>query len=227
MSSLRISDFSKESKYSVSKWMKHPVLLDFSEMEVLLNHLSPFTIYNVSEILPFNHLEVTKDQFLGSYKHYIEGIKSGNFLLSNYFSCALTATPLAVYACSVGPDKYLVKPLLPLIQMQQHRFFPSKAAGAFHSMVMSPGSIHWGIQFSYPQIFQRGNLFTKVSDPQQFPNTPLFTKLVQWLRTYTVPTTFIWEGKKIATPFRLGKQCFSWINTHPQLKEHGILVHVY
>ena len=94
-------------------------------------------------------------------------------------------------------------------------------------MVMSPGSIHWGIQFSYPQIFQRGNVFTKVSDPQQFPNTSLFTKLVQWLRTHTVPTTFIWEGKKIATPFRLGKQCFSWINAHPQLKEHGIFVHVY
>ena len=207
--------------------MKHAVLIDDHEMGLLLVHLQPLSLYNVSEILPLDDLEVATDHFLKNYKEYIEGIQMGHFLSSKDFQSALTATSTALYACLTGRDKYMAKPLLPLVQMQQHRFFPSKAAGAFHSMVMSSGSIHWGIQFAYPQIFQRGHLFTKVSDPQQFPNTPLFAKLVQWLRTYTVPTTFIWGGKKIATPFRLGKQCFNWINSHPQLKEHGILVHVY
>ena len=92
---------------------------------------------------------------------------------------------------------------------------------------MSHESIHWGVQLAYPQIFFDGTLYSKVSDETLFPNTALFTKLVKWLRASTVPTTFLWDDKKISTPIRLGKQCFSWIHNHAQLKEQGIAIHVY
>jgi hypothetical protein len=231
MPSLRISEPSKEGKYSVSKWIKHQVLLDVPEMEELCRFIAPAHFYNVSEVLSLAGLEVGTDQFLNSYKIYIDGLKSGQIsadpLIKKHFSSAISIDPSALYACVIGPDKYMAKPLRPLIQMQQHRFFPSKAAGEFHSMVMSQESVHWGIQFSYPQIFHNGSAYTKVTDPQLFPNTPLFTRMVQWFRSHTVPTTFLWGGKKIATSFRLGKECFGWINDHPQLKEQGIEVHVY
>ncbi len=40
----------------------------------------------------------------------------------------------------------------------------------------------------------------------------------QWVRDNTRATPFSVEGKKINATMRLGKNCFSWINHHPQLK---------
>lgn len=230
MSLLRVSEPSVEGKFTVSKWIKHQVLLDPLEMKTLFAHLGEISFFNVSEILPLEGLQIEQESFLKAYESYANGLKEGktifDFAIKRHLSCAVSSHQEALYATSIG-DKYMAKPLRPLIQLQQHRFFPSKSAGEFHSMVMSQESIHWGVQFAYPQIFHDGNSYTKVSDPDRFPNTPLFTKLVRWLRAETQPTTFVWEGKKIATAFRLGKNCFSWIHRHPQLVQQGIEVHVY
>lgn len=220
-----------ETKFSVSKWLKHQVLLDVSEMEELCHHLAPLFLLNVSEIKPLQELEISLEQFLTSYREYISILKAGKIPLDRQiqrsFSCALTTNPAMLYAHSIGSDKYMAKPLKPVIQMQQHRFFASKTGGAIHPMVMSHESIHWGIQWAYPQIFFDGSTYSKVSDATLFPNTALFTKLVKWLRAQTVPTTFLWEDKKIPTSIRMGKQCLSWIEHHAQLKEQKIKVHVY
>ena len=217
--------------FSVSKWLKHQVLLDLPEMEELCRHLAPFHFFNVSEIKPLEELELSSEHFLKSYQEYIEILKAGRVPLDRqiqrHLSCALTTDATMLYAHAIGTEKYMAKPLKPLVQMQQHRFFPSKTAGTINPMVMSHASIHWGVQLAYPQIFFDGAAYSKVSDETLFPNTALFTKLVKWLRASTVPTTFVWDDKKISTPIRLGKQCFSWIHNHAQLKEQGIAIHVY
>ena len=218
-------------KFSVSKWLKHQVLLDVAEMEELCRHLAPFQFFNVSEITALQDLELSLDRFLKSYQDYIDILKAGRVPLDRqiqrHLSCALSVNADALYAHAVQPEKYMAKPLRPLVQMQQHRFFPSKTGGTINPMVMSPASIHWGIQLAYPQIFFDGASYSKVSDETLFPNTALFTKLVKWLRAQTVPTTFLWDDKKVSTPIRLGKQCFTWIHNHAQLKEQGIGIHVY
>ena len=230
MSSLKLSQ-GQETRFSVSKWLKHQVLLDMTEMEEFCQHLSPFYFFNVSEITSLPDLELPLEKFLKSYQEYIDILKAGRVPLDRqiqrHLSCALTADSEALYAQAVQPEKYMAKPVKPVIQMQQHRFFPSKTAGTINPMVMSHESIHWGIQVAYPQIFFDGALYSKVSDEKLFPNTALFTKLVKWLRSQTVPTTFLWDDLKISTPLRLGKQCFSWIHNHAQLKEQGITIHVY
>ncbi|HUD02379.1 MAG TPA: hypothetical protein VMR37_08615, partial [Rhabdochlamydiaceae bacterium] len=227
--SLKLSQ--PEGKFSVSKWLKHQVLLDVAEMEELCRHLAPFHFFNVSEITTLTDLELPLERFLQSYREYIDILKAGRVPLDRqiqrHLSCALTVDANSLYAHAVQPEKYMAKPLKPLVQMQLHRFFPSKTAGTINPMVMSHASIHWGIQLAYPQIFFDGALYSKVSDETLFPNTALFTKLVKWLRAQTVPTTFLWDHKKISTPIRMGKQCFTWINNHAQLKEQGITIHVY
>ena len=233
MPSLKLSTPEIEGKFSVSKWLKHQVLLDSSEMEDLCRHLTPFNFFNVSEITSLLNLELPLEQFLTSYREYIETLKAGKTPLDRriqrHLSCALTSDEEALYAHLIGTEKYMAKPMKPLVQMQQHRFFASKTAGTINPMVMSHESIHWGVQLSYPQIFLDGasGNYSKVSNEALFPNTTLFTKLVKWLRSNTVPTTFLLDDKKIATPLRLGKQCFSWIHNHNQLKEQGINIHVY
>lgn len=217
--------------FSVSKWLKHQVLLDLPEMEELCRHLTPFHFFNVSEIKLLEELELPVEAFLKSYQDYIEILKAGRVPLDRqiqrHLSCALTTDANTLYAHAIGAEKFMAKPLKPVVQMQQHRFFPSKTAGTVNPMVMSHESIHWGVQLAYPQIFFDGAAYSKVSDQTLFPNTALFTKLVKWLRSATVPTTFVWDDKKISTPIRLGKQCFSWIDNHAQLKQQGIAIHVY
>jgi len=217
--------------FSVSKWLKHQVLLDDSEMEELCSHLTPFHFFNVSEIKPLEELELSLENFLKAYQDYIEILKAGRVPLDRHIqrhlSCALTADANSLYAHPVGTEKFLAKPLKPVVQMQQHRFFPSKTAGTIHPMVMSHESIHWGVQLAYPQIFFDGTVYSKVSDEALFPNTALFTKVVKWLRSATVPTTFLLDDKKISTPIRIGKHCFAWVHNHAQLKEQGISIHVY
>lgn len=217
-----------EKKISVSKWLKHQVLLDVSEMEACLNWLAPFEFYNVSSIVPLEELNISCEQFLKKYQSYILNLKQGKNCEPDrvVFSSVMTVDTGALYAKEVRSGGWMAKLNAPVVQLQNHRFFASNVDHKIHSMVMSPGSVQWGLQFSFPQIFfdGEGGSYTKTST---FPNAALFSKLLKWLRNETVPTTFIWGGHKVATPLRLGKECCRWIENHPQLVEQGIKVHVY
>jgi len=207
----------QRNAFSVSKWLKHQVLLDTAEMEELCRF--PFKLYNVSQILPSADNEVSKKEFLDSYRDYIEQLKEGKVVTPRSFSCAISVEELHVE--EIGPGKYMTKQRLPVIQMQPHRFFFSKIGKTIQPMVMSPESIPWGIQFSYPQIFIRDGVFTKTTG---FPNTELFTNLMRWFRAHTHPTTFLYQEEKISTPLRLGK---NWKEDHPFLPTHNLGLYVY
>ena len=228
---LKLSHPSQEGVLNVSKWLKTQVLLSDAEMRSLLDHLNPFSFYNVSEVV--TEEVIPQELFLNAYTRYAQTLKSGKVLedkeLRRFFSAALSVTSEALYKMEVKPGQFLIKAIKPILQMQLHQFLPSKLDGKFHPMVLSQDSVSWGLQFSYPQICQnpRTNLFAKVVKSEEFPNTELFDKLMKWLRNFSVPTTFVWEGKKTSVPMRLGKECFSWIEAHPELKEKGIQVYVY
>jgi hypothetical protein len=91
-------------------------------------------------------------------------------------------------------------------------------------MSMGVKAIFWGIQISYPQIYQdpKSMELLKVGESN---NSELFALVRSWVRDATRPTPFVVSGMKTNVPIRLGKQCFSWIGAHPQLKEQGIVVH--
>ncbi len=218
-------------KILVSKWLKHQVLLDVAEMEKLLDHLNPLYLFNVSEIKSFEELEISKGEFLNSYGEYIQLLKDGIVPVKpcRHFSSALTVDHGLLYATEVVPGRFMAKGMKPIIQMQQHRFFASKTGETIQPMVLSGESIHWGLQFAYPQIFfdSEQNVYEKITTSDRFPNTALFSKLIKWLRTETVPTTFLLSGKKICTPLRLGRECLKWIHHHPQLLKQQVSVHVY
>jgi len=200
-------------------------------MADLFRALGPFQIYNTAEVV--QQPEIPAAQFLEGYHRYAEPLQNGKIpdeqQLRRLFSSALSKTGEAFYAMEVGPGRYLVKPILPVVQMQLHHFLASETDGKFYPMVFGIGSVTWGIQFSYPQIYQnpKSHTFAKVVDSPEFPNTRLFIELVRWLRSYTVPTTFVHGGKKTATAIRLGKRCLPWIGRHAGLVQKGVSVYVY
>jgi hypothetical protein len=227
---LRLSTPSQEGVLRVSKWIKVQLLLESCEMKELFEQLSPFEIYCVSEVVDEKRAKISHQEFLEGYGVYIQTLKEGKVpderVLKRLLSSVFTLSSDLLYGLEVGSGRWLVKALKPVIQLQLHHFFVSSVDQKFHSMTLGADSISWGVQFSYPQLYQdpKTHAFSKVVSSPDFPNTQLFLRLMQWIRKRTIPTPFIQEGKRVNVPMRLGKSCSSWINQHPQLIEKGLSV---
>lgn len=228
---VRISSPEKEGVMRASKWLKHQLLITEEEIRSLFEALSPFEIFVVSEPVTRETMCMKNEEFLTHFDEYIAALKAGQHPdeagLRRIFSSVFTSSRKALYAMEVGRERYLIKPIKPVIQLQLHHFFVSTIDGKFHPMVLGKESITWGIQFSYPQIYQcpKTQDFAKVVLSDEFPNSALFHKLVKWTRAHTVPTPFLFQNKRSNEPIRLGKGCFPWIARHPGLKERGVTVH--
>jgi hypothetical protein len=219
---IRTSKPEREGKLRTSKNLKHQVLLDAEEMEELFAHLGDFSLYVVSQPVTDEQMEIPRSHFFALYRRYIESLKRGELLqdplLRPFFSSIWTVDPSILYAMEVAGGKYLIKPLRPILQLQLHEFIFSNVDKKIHPLVQGPGSISWGIQFSYPQIYQDPKTDEMVKVARELPNSQLYFALSRWLRAHTLPTMFSYEGERIVSSLRLGKKCVSWIQTHPQLE---------
>lgn len=205
-----------------SKWLKSPILIDGNEMQSLLTALGDFWIFRTSGVTRQGEGLISTEEFLFHYTEYVEALRQGKQVdeerIRPYFSAIFTLTPRAVYAVYLPNQQQLIKVDQPVIQLQHHKFTYSTLDGKFRSMVLGSNSISWGVQFSYPQLYQDANFQVKqVRVGEAFPNTALFHKLQKWVRYHTVATPFLIGPQRINVPIRLGKQCFEWINAHPQL----------
>lgn len=216
--------------YHASKWLSVALLIDSDEMKSLFDALGDFLIFTVGTVVKKETGPVSHETFLSCYKDYIETLKSGRLpedsTYRTLFASVLTVALDHVYAMHVGTDGQLIRISKPVVQLQAHNLDYSKADGKFRPMVFGKDSVLWGIQFSYPQLFEdpETHAVHKVDDNDQFPNTALFRALQKWTRQHTVPTPFIVNEKVVNVPMRLGKHCFTWINKHPQLEKKGLKV---
>lgn len=223
-----ISSPQEEGLLQVSKWLKLQVLLDEEEMRLLLNDLGQIYFVNVTGPVQKEQAILSKEQFFVFYKEYIDSLKK--VVVPNFhniripFSSSLSHDLDAFYAIALKDERYLIKPRKPVIQLQAHSFFYSQVDQSFHSMTLSPESISWGLQFSYPQWIQhpKNHQIQKIKDNPEWTNTSLFALLMKWMREFTRPTPFFVNGSKINVPIRIGKKALSWIKNHPQLKEKKI-----
>jgi hypothetical protein len=225
--SLRISTNQAEGVYQGSKYLKHQVLCDAEELKKLFDSLGLFWIYPLTGLSDGE--PISPDLFLKEYASWIEVLKGGKTPtdrdLRKMLAAALTATPDALWKQEVPGNRYIVKMGAPVIQMQAHFFTYSSVDEVFRPMTMSEKSIFWGIQFSLPQIYQDPKTM-QLLEIEESQNKLLFEKIKLWARETTRATPFVVQGKKTNVPIRLGKNCFSWIHSHPQLIEQGIEVYV-
>lgn len=226
---LRMSSPQVEGILQVSKWLKMPVLLDGQEMRQLWQELGSVHIMQTSCPVLFGREEMGVEMFCDRYEDYIKALRQGACvdLFKPMFSCAISTSLDDFYMMPLPKEGMgLVKPIRPVIQMQAHYFFYSTVDRQFHSMVQGKESVAWGIQFSYPQLFQdpQSKMIVKVTDQTLFQNTTLFTTLMRWMRSHTLPTPFVVDGVKTNATIRVGQQALTWVNTHPQLraKEIGV-----
>lgn len=225
---IRISP--NEKPMEASKWLDVQALLDGDEMACLLEALNSPYLFLTGCVCAAGHARLTVPLFLEAYCAYIDSLKHGNLpdekKFRPLFSAALTATVDVMYAIPLKEDREILRICKPVIQMQFHRLGFSEADRTFRPMAFGSNTIFWGIQFSYPQLFQDLNTHEvyKVIESERFPNTSVFRTLQRWMRQHTIPTPFVFNHTKINASMRLGKRCLSWINHHPQLNERGLSI---
>lgn len=213
---------------SVAKWIHLPALLDQGEMEALLAALEGARIFSASCVVELGKEEISHADFLEGYGAYVDALRGGCVPdmapFRPLFSTLWTVKPEELLFASSDGCRGVVRPTQPVLQLQLHQLGYSPLDGKFRSMVFGDSSISWGIQFSYPGIYQDPQTMRSCKVDESFSNTHLFRQLQRWMRRHTVATPFEVEGQKVNVPIRLGKSCFSWINDHPQLIEQNLRV---
>lgn len=221
---LRISTPIVEGLFQAAKWLKIQALIDVDELAALMQALGDFAIYPLSGALPMASFPMDKSFYLSTYCTWIEGLKEGivptsfGALNASMWSCSEDA----LWLQELPGKRYVARPRLPFLQVQVHQMGYSEVDRVFRPMLLSQESIFWGLQFSFPQVFEhpvKGFL-----EPKEFLNAHLFQIVRKWSRNYTMATPMVVEGVRQNIPIRLGKRCFSWINRHPQLKQRKLSV---
>ena len=229
MNQLRLSN-SEESTLQASKWLYVQALLDNQEMVSLFEFINPFFLASCGTVSPLGEGVVSQNKFLDHYKSYIDSLQIGELLpLEKYqsvFSCAMTTSLDTLYAIPIGESQQLVRVSKPVIQMQSCNIAYSTEDKKFYAKVFGSQNIRWGVQFGYPQLYQdpKTKEVITIRNSPDFPNSELFHLIQKWIRSHTIPTPFFVDNVLTNVPMRLGKNCLSWINKHPQLIEKKIKV---
>lgn len=213
---LRISTPDKEGIYQGSKYLKYQVLCDPAELETLFKEF--FHLYRLTGLN--DGMPLSQAEFLDEYSRWIEGLKEGKIptdaQLKKILACAMTADLEALWLQPVPGNRFMTKIAKPLIQIQAHFFTYSSIDGVFRPMSMGPESVFWGLQFSFPQIYQDPKTF-ELLEVEESINTDLFEKVKRWVRDTTRATPFTIDGKRVNATIRIGKNSLSWAGRHPQL----------
>lgn len=213
-----------------SKWISLSLLCDEAELKNLFESLGEFFLVSIAGVNEAGKEITSLENFLSDYRTYIEALKQGTLPSSAFIQEALTkglSSSLDHFGKIVlGDGRSIVRIVKPVIQIQASFFIYSQTDGKFHEKAFSQDSIPWGLQFSYPQLFQEVETkeIKKVLSDSTFPNTLLFKKLQEWVRNHTTPTPFLIGEKKINLSARIGKSQKSWLNQHPSLLNKGLRV---
>lgn len=213
MADLVVLSLDKKIPYQASKWLKVQALLDAEEFSSLLDSTEAFLYEMQGEIPP---LEAKK-----RYTDYVEALKKGKNPPPESFAWYWTKKVESLYLLDTGQGMQ-VRICEPIVQISHHQMNFTPEDKTFRSNLFGPETIFWGLQFSFPQLFQDPVTkdILKVTDPIRFPNLELYRHIQRWLRENTVPTPF----EQVNAPQRLGKKALGWINQHPHLKKKGLWV---
>jgi hypothetical protein len=220
----RLSSLEDEGMMNCSRWLRHAVLLDLSELKDLLKSLGECFFLPGTGLVSEDNWSVSKENILENYREYLSWINSKEIMpspeLKRFFTLMLSPGVEEFYAVKAG-GRYLLKAKLPVIQVQLYHCFISRFDKQIHPMALSKDSFSFGLQFSYPQVYEdpKTHLFSKVLLEKQFASSALFKKLVQWVRKNTKPVLLTIQESQVNAPFRMGKKSQDLVDAHLGLKK--------
>lgn len=230
----RISTQAKEGNLQVSKWLHIQALLSGDEMHQLIEKvegkLEKIHFVASGQVGQPCDLVVSREKFEKNYQEYVECLSLGNLPDSrktqSNFSLSLSLTLDNFYCIEVASGGILVKTIKPVVQMQAHFMGFSVVDERCRPMVRCSESIPWGIQISYPLIYQdpKTDQVHQALKEEAFTSRLIFQEIQKWMRLHSRATPILYKEKRMNIPMRLGHDCFSWINNHSMLQYHGLIV---
>ena len=219
---MRVSTPAVEGRFQAAKWLKIGAFLSAEELEALLHALGPLICLPLSGLVALADLPLSPPNFVSAYRTAVSLWGEGE-ALRPFNAQAWTRSLDAVWLAAAGEDRYLVRLAQPCVQVQVHHMTYSPIDHAFRPMVFGSDAIFWGLQWSFPQVYQDPKTQEFVEKPTG-PNAELFQQIRRWMREFTLATPMSVAGKRVNLPMRLGRACFPWINEHPHLKARGLRV---
>lgn len=215
--SLQIISKSHFQKPHFSKWQKVQVLLDPIELERLLQDLSPLFILNTSGVVLREKISIEIDEFACLYKKYIAILRGKIPKEKIPLSFALSQRLENFCVVNLSSNKYICRMIQPDVQIQAYSFLLDES-GKPLLQVFSEESVPFGLQFSYPAIFQDGATSEVFSTTKNtFSGWKLFSAIRSWIRNHTFPLPIRFQEKNIRLPIRLGRLAAFWITNHINL----------
>ena len=218
--------------FLASKWLHIELLVDVDEMKDLFQELDPVFLFSTMGIQAVGGSALSVEQFLGQYGRYVELLRSGKVVIDDEFRFAfttlITRSLNAVQAIQIGENREIISPILPIVQMKLHRFDFSSIDHKIRPLVFGPNTISWGLQISYPQLFQDpiSRQIEQANLSDRFENAALFRTIQLWMRKHTLPVPFLIDGKRVNATIRIGKKCLGWIHAHAELQKRKLVVEV-
>lgn len=223
MPDLETSTPAREGVFRGSRWLQVAVLLEGVELLDLLQTFSNLQVFVTSGVVGKGQEQVTAEDYCIRYENHLKAIQASQRVESSSLAISLSVCPSCLYVMSVGEQGRLVRVRRPVIEVRPHSLGYCKLDGKFRSMIRGESAIFWGIELSYPQLYQspQSGEILATTDPAAFPNALIFRNIQRWMRQHTRPTPFIVEGRVLPISARLGRRC-EWAYQHPQLLQQGI-----
>lgn len=222
---LRASTLAAEGPFRASKWIDLQVLLNVKECEALCSELASMRIFDASGVHSVGDGEIPIADFVSRYASYLQALENGEDAPHLPLNGVWTRDLDALYAIHIDEQRELIKPCLPVIQVQAASLAYSEENACLKPKVFGADCILWGLQFSYPQLFQDPKT-QEIVKVDGFPNTELWQTLRRWVRRHTRPTPFLIQGSVVNSPVRVGNESLEWASTHPQLQAQGLALAV-
>lgn len=225
MVSIPLHQTTNSGSPNFSRWASLEFLLDLSEIHELFQRLKPFHIlspYAGENQDPFCQ---TEQEFLSAYEQYLSALKGKEKIdLSLYrkmFTTFFSRNIEDIYRVPLASGKEMLKIERPFIQIKPIVLNVSSIDQSIHVSALNPTGILWGLQASFPQLFQKPNSadIDKVN-PKEDVNAELFKTLRGYIREKTKPVKFEVQDREIQTNFRVGEKCLEWIHQHSGLSKH-------
>jgi hypothetical protein len=179
--------------------------------------MGPFAIYPMAGALPIDTFPMPKEEFLVTYMSWIDSLKKGE--IPSNFGCLnasmWTRSSDSLWLQELPGKRYMARPRVPFLQVQVHHMGFSLVDKVFRPMSLSQDGIFWGLQFSFPQIYEHPR--DGIVETMQSEGAEMFQIVRKWSRDCTIATPILVDETRENLPIRIGKNCFSWVNRHPGL----------
>lgn len=209
---------------NAAKWIKIPVLFSLNELTELIETVGPSEFFPLGRVVPIG-TRITAAQFLQEYSNYLLDLCSDSLPQTRFFSLLWTKNAQTVEKQVLVGEREIIRPAYPSVQIQAHHFQFDTSTMECRSMLYGTGSIPWGLQFSYPHLFEDPQSLQIQTVDQRFINTSLFHTIRQFIRNRTQPTPLRVNERKVNIPLRIGKECFAWIQNYPWMRQQGIQIY--